>query len=235
MTGVDLVPMVGGTLGGCQQMVTAHHYLRSPVDVRSRPLAYHVRLMPNLGTVGCLIFGRPEASACFAGGLTYGGAEDVAAGRAAFDRWEVLNLARVWLSPRVQPGGNWHRPRFLPGFVDRRGVFRSTLASAAIGAALGRVGLDYLLAFPPCFLDQPYRIRALLSYCDTSLHKGMIYRAAGFQLARCNDDGIETWWTAEVRQLDPAEDERVRAVASRDPRGAKVRGRLKRPVASLWE
>jgi hypothetical protein len=78
-----------------------------------------------------------------------GSQADVAAGRAQFDRWEVLNLARVWLAPTVQVGGQWHRPSILPGFTDRRGLWRSTLASTVITEALGRVGYDYLTAHPP--------------------------------------------------------------------------------------
>jgi len=49
------------------------------------------------------------------------------------------------------------------------------------------------LAYPPCFLEQPYQLRVCLSYCDTRVHQGTIYRASGFALARQNNQGIETW------------------------------------------
>jgi hypothetical protein len=108
-------------------MVTHAHYLHRPVDPRTRPLAY----LGYLGgeRVGCLIFGRPESTRCYQGGLTYGSLADVQAGKAQYSRWEVLSLARVWLSPEVQAGGASYRPDLLPGFVDRRGAWRSTLAS----------------------------------------------------------------------------------------------------------
>lgn len=49
-----------------QRQVTRHHYLRTHVDPRCRPLAYLVRLDAYNGpVVGCLIFGRPEASRCY--------------------------------------------------------------------------------------------------------------------------------------------------------------------------
>jgi hypothetical protein len=214
-----------------QRQVAAHHYLRAAVDVRSRPLVYLVQALEfwssttphhRTFTVGCLIFGRPEATRCYVGGLTYGSQADVAADRARFDRWEVLNLARVWLDPCVQPGGALYRPDVLPGFTDRRGAWRSTLASAAIGQVLQQVRRDYLLAHPPCFLEEPYQLRACLSYCDTRLHRGTIYRASGFQLARRNAAGIETWWTS-LAPLTDAEDLDVRRASQRSPRAQRYR------------
>ena len=209
-----------------QQAVAAHHYLHKPVDPRSRPMAYVLvsRIGRTAGEpVGGMIFGRPEATRCYRGGLRYGSQADVGAGRAAFDRWEVLNLARVWLDPRVQAGGELCRPELVPGFTDRRGAWRPSLASWLIGQALGRVGFDYLLAHPPCFLDEPYQIRAALSYCDTRVHRGTIYRVSGFKLARTNGDGIETWWTPAVAPLAPAQDAQVRLRSEGDGRAARIR------------
>lgn len=201
-------------------VVERNHYLRSAPDPRTRPLCYEVTV--GSCSVGCLWFGRTQSTSCYRGLLTYGSQDDVASGRAAFDRWEVLNLSRVWLNPYVQPGGPLHGPR-LPGFTDRKGQFRSTLASTVIRLALRRVGLDYLLAHPPVFLDQPYRIRAVLSYCDTRLHRGVIYRAAGFTLSRCNEDGIETWYTTAVAPLSDAKLEAVRQASERCPRSRRLR------------
>ena len=198
-------------LDRAQQTVRAHHYLHAPVDVRCSPLAYDVILDADAEQyrIGVLIFGRPEATRCYAGGLTYGSLADVQSGRAQFDRWEVLNLARVWLHPRAQQGGDLCDAVAMPGFYDRHGQWRSALASTAIGLALGRIGYDYLLSKPPCFPDDPYAIRAVLSYCDTRLHKGAIYRAAGFQLARRNARGIETWYSTAVAPLTPYENDQV--------------------------
>ena len=111
----------------------------------------------------------------------------------------------------------------LPGFTDRRGVWRSTLASTLVRAALGTIGLDYLMAHPPCFVDQPYAIKAVLSYCDTKLHRGVIYRSAGMELARTNERGIETWWTPNVAPLTPFEDRQVRQLAKVHPRSVRIR------------
>lgn len=206
-----------------QATVAARHYLRSAVDPRSRPFAYVARLGTEL--IGCLIFGRPESTRCYQGGLTYGDGRDVASGRAMFDRWEILNLARVWLDPRVQAGGEWCQPDLVPGFHDRQGIWRPAVASTLIRMSLQTIGRDYLLRHPPVWVDQPYQIRAVLSYCDTRLHRGTIYRAAGFRLARCNDDGIETWWTADVVSPAPGDDDEIRQASRRSRRAAVIRGR----------
>lgn len=201
--------------------VARHHYLRKSPDPRSRPLCYVVRL--DTEPIGCLFFGRTQSTSCYQGALTYGSQADVAAGRAAFDRWEVLNLARVWFAPDVQRGGRLYGPERLPGFVDRKGAFRSTLASTVIRQAMNRVGFDYLQRHPPVFVELPYVIRAVLSYCDTRLHRGVIYRSAGFELARTNADGVETWWTSAVAGLKTLQDLAIRTLAEDCPRSRRVR------------
>lgn len=211
-------------LAAAQEAVAAHHYLHAPVDSRCSPVAYLVTLL-DTKIVGCLIFGRPEATRCYQGNLTYGSQADVERERAAFDRWEVLNLARVWFDPRVQQGGVWYDPVLLPGFKDRRGVWRSTLASWCIREALSTIGYDYLTQKPPVFPDEPYEIRAVLSYCDTRLHKGTIYQGAGFTLARRNEAGIETWFTQDVAPLSSYEDDQIRKAAWRSPRGVHLRAK----------
>jgi hypothetical protein len=211
-------------LAAAQEAVAVHHYLRAPVDSRCSPVAYLVTFCDEKA-IGCLIFGRPEATRCYQGGLTYGSLKDVQAGRAQFDRWEVLNLARVWLDPRVQLGGCWYKPELLPGYTDRRGVWRSTLASWCIQTALQRVGYDYLDMRPPVFPSEPYEIKAVLSYCDTSKHKGTIYCAAGFELARTNERGIETWWTPDVAPLTNYQHDQICKAAWRSPRGIRLRAR----------
>lgn len=164
-------------LDWAQEVVSRWHYLAAPVDSRCSPLAYIVFFRGE--RQGCLIFGRPEATRCYAGELTYGSQEDVSGGRAQFDRWELINLARVWLDPRSQGPMGWGH---------------GWLATWAIGQALKRVAADYLLAYLPCFLDEPWRLRVCLSYCDTRIHHGTIYKAAGFRLARTNEDGVETYY-----------------------------------------
>lgn len=219
-----------------QHQVAAHHYLCAPVDPRCRPLAFVVELHhPQILSqrIGCLIFGRPESTRCYAGGLTYGSQGDVQAGRGRFDRWEVLNLSRVWFSPLVQDGGQWHQPSLLPGFIDRRGLWRSTLASTVISQSLARVGYDYLAMHPPVDCQYPYQIRAVLSYCDRRLHRGTIYRAAGFQFARTNERQIETYYTTAVAPLTAAQDADIRRLAETSQRSQRIRARRMQLELSL--
>ena len=165
-------------LARAQSTVTAQHYLHTPVDSRCSPLAYEVVLhvAHSEYRAGVLIFGRPESTRCYDGMLTYGSLKDVETGKAQYDRWEIINLARVWLNPCVQSGGKFYSPDYLPGYTDRHGHWRSTLASTVIDLALARIGYDYLRAHPPCFPDEPYQLQICLSYCDLSKHKGTIYR-----------------------------------------------------------
>lgn len=198
-----------------QQLITDRHYLRTPVDARCRPLIYLLHYHYSAGAhaaagprvVGCLIFGRPEASRCYAGELTYGSQADVRTGRAQFDRWEVVNLARVWLHPTIQQGGLDYVPN---------------AATWVIGQALRRVVVDYLLTYPPCFLDQPWKLRMCLSYCDTRKHRGTIYRAAGFQLVRTNAGGIETW-ARPLRGLQGHERVQIERRSAQSPRSKRYR------------
>lgn len=216
---VRLVPLDAAGLREAQACVTRDHYLRKPVDVRSMPEAYAVEI--HLLNVGFLLVGRPEATRCYP---WYGSIEDLASGRAEVSRWQVLNLARVWLHPCVQPGGALYSPEDLPGFRDRGGAFRSTLASTVVRALADVVVRDYLVRRPPCFLEEPYQLRWLLSYCDTQLHRGTIYRAAGFELYRTNDRGLQTW-RLPLRALTAAEDAEVREASRVNVRSRSHRAR----------
>ncbi len=189
-----------------------HHYLHAPIDDRCSVLAYIVRLDDgeDAPVVGALGFGRPEATRCYTGGLTYGGQADVASGRAQYSRWGVLNMARVWLDPKIQRGGKWYVPN---------------AATASIGEALRRVVVDYLAAYPPCFLDEPWKLRQCLSYCDTRLHRGTIYRAAGFKVARTNADGIQTWYTNGIAPLSNYQHDMIRKLACQSLRSRTYRSR----------
>lgn len=205
----------------CAGAICQFHYLRTFPDPRGMPVVYSVRLRGRW--VGTVCFGRPESNRCYKGGLTYGSIGDVAAGKARRDRWEVLNLSRVWLSPEVQHRGELCHPDFVPGFLDRKGVFRTTFASCVVRAAIHAIRVDYLLIYPPCFLEEPYQIRSVLSYCDTRVHRGVLYRAAGFSLSRTNRAGIETWFTDDVPTLSETEDARVRHASKHNDRSQKKR------------
>lgn len=205
----------------CAGALVRFHYLHTFPDPRGMPLVYSVRLGEEW--VGTLVYTRPESNRCYQGGLTYGSAADIAAGRAEYDRWEVLNLARVWLSPAFQTGGSRCDPDTVPGFFDRRGVFRSTLASTVVRESMNRIRLDYLLRYPPCFLEEPYQLKVVLSYCDTRVHRGVLYRSSGFTLARRNRDGIETWKSPDLPPLDEAADAEVRRASRTSSRSQRKR------------
>lgn len=222
---IYLEPIGKFDLGVAQGIVTDHHYLHRPVDARCSVEGYWVRLGVHRScqqiTGGLFLLGRPEATRVNG---WYGSIEDTVTGRCDVTRWQVLNLARVWVHPNFQPGGIEFNAGMLPGFVDRKGQFRSTLASSAISAMAARVGFDYLMRRPPCFLDEPYEIRWLMSYCDTRLHKGTIYREAGFELYRTNRDGIQTW-RLRLPALSPEQDGLVREAARRSPRSQAYRAK----------
>lgn len=197
------------------------HYLHKYPDPRTSHETYSIMVDATLGEAGFLVFGRPEATRC---GDWYGGVDDVSAGRCEVTRWQVLNLARVWLFRHYQTGGTFYKSGVVPGYVDRHGVFRSTLASTALQAAINGIGFDYLMRRPPCFLDEPYEIRWLLSYCDTRLHRGTIYAAAGFEQYRVNGNGIETW-RIRVPPLTVAQDAAIREASRANPRSIGYRAR----------
>lgn len=175
-----------------QSQVMQHHYLQTPVDARCSPMAYLALLDGQ--RVGCLIFGRPEATRVNG---WFGSVEDVQVGRCPLTRWQVLNLARVWLDPVIQQGGACYMPN---------------AATWLIAQALRRVGYEYLTQHPPCFLDEPYEIREILSYCDVSKHRGTLYRAANFRLVRENERGIQTY-AIPLRHLTHAEKRDIEKLA----------------------
>lgn len=155
-----------------QTMVERNHYLRHRVDHRARPMAYIIR---HAGTpVGLVMLGIPHATRC-QGWWGYPG---------LITQWQVVDLCRIWISPFYQPGeyGIYTRERgVVPGFVDRRGTFRPTTATWAIGEVLQRVQADRVRLWPPVYPDQPYHIELAISYSDPKFHKGTIYREAHAQ------------------------------------------------------
>lgn len=198
-------------LAWCQQQVIAHHYLHTPVDVRCSPVAYRVLL--GVRGVGCLIFGRPEATRCNG---WYGSVEDVQVGRCPLTRWQVLNLARVWLHPDIQQGGS---------------CYLKNAASWVIAQALRTVVYDYLMQKPPVWLEEPYEIREVLSYCDRSKHTGALYRAANFRLQRTNKRNIETY-VRPLRRLSHFEKQQIAQASECSQRCQKLRDRRFYP---LWD
>lgn len=210
-----------------ERMLLTNHYLHTVPDPRTSYEVYTIGLRMDVGTgpyyatAGVMVFGRPEATRCQD---WYGGVDDVRDGRCEVTRWQVLNLARVWIDPVFQAGGEGCKPGYLPGFVDRKGIFHSTLASEAIAAAVRVIGKDYLLRRPPVFLDEPFELRWLLSYCDPRYHKGTIYQASGFELYRVNAMGMQTW-RKRLPGLNEAERREVVAASRVDRRAQQYRAK----------
>lgn len=196
----------------CQQQWVAHHYLHSRIDPRCRPIAYVV--LVNGERRGALGFGRPESTRCNG---WYGSVDDVQAGRARITRWEIINLARVWLDPRIQPGGSEEI---------------HNAATQAIALALKRVVVDYLITHPPCFLEEPYALRECISYCDSATHRGVLYRAANFTLMRTNQRGLQTYMRP-LRGLQPHEHRLIQRASDHDERARYHRARRMQPQPAL--
>jgi hypothetical protein len=194
-------------LAWAQQMVCQYHYLHTPVDTRCSPVAYLVLL--NGDRVGCLIFGRPESARTYG---WYGSIEDTH--RSLSDpkycpltRWQVVNLARVWLSQDIQRGGKSYIPN---------------AATYIIGQALKRIPYDYLMVRPVVWCDEPYEIRQVLSYCNARVHQGTLYRAANFRLLRTNEHGIQTY-VRDLRRLTHAEHLAIRNASQMSERARRKR------------
>lgn len=160
-----------------QDTVVKYHYLHQRVDNRARPMVYLVCLEER--RVGLLMVGIPHATKC-KGWWGYPGLPT---------QWQTVDLCRVWLDPSIQAGGGFAGPDHVPGFVDRQGVFRPTVASWAIGEMLRRVQRDRVSMWPPVYPDQPYHIRLVISYHDPRFHRGTIYKVMGFEPMYTNVTG----------------------------------------------
>jgi hypothetical protein len=206
-----------------QRTVSQHHYLHTPVDTRCSPVAYLVLLDGE--SVGCLIFGRPESTRTYG---WYGSLEDTRRSQddpkyCPLTRWQVVNLARVWLSPEIQHGGK----RYVPN-----------AATHIISQVLRRIPYDYLMVRPVVWCEEPYELRQVLSYCDTRTHQGTLYRASNFRLLRTNERGIQTY-VRDLRHLTHAEHMAIRNASRLSERARRLRSereekRLQLQLNGLW-
>lgn len=164
-----------------QETVARYHYLERKVDPRARPHCYvvemNVRQAPQ--RVGLVMVGIPHATKC-GGWWGYPGLPT---------QWQVVDLCRIWLDPAVQSGGFWCEPGIVPGFTDRHGTFRPTVASWAIRSVLDRVQEDRLSLWPPVYPEQPYHILLAISYHDPQYHRGTIYKVTNAQAMYTDADG----------------------------------------------
>lgn len=150
-----------------QNVVTEHHYLHQPVHNQARPMVYLLSLHGEV--LGLIMVGLPHATRN-RGWWGYDGLPT---------QWQVVDLCRIWIAPDLQAGGRLARPGYVPGFTDRKGIFRPTVATWFIHRVLERVQEDRVSLWPPVYLDKPYHIRLVISYHDPARHKGTIYKMAG--------------------------------------------------------
>lgn len=166
-------------LAWAQRTVTTSHYLRSPVDPRARPMCYVIRdARPPVTVaqgipVGLVMLGIPHAARC----RGWWGYPDT------ITQWQVVDMCRIYIHPYYQRGksGIYAQPGIVPGYTDRRGTFRPTVATWAIGEVLSRVQADRVRLWPPVYPSEPYHIELAISYSDPKFHRGTIYKLAGAQ------------------------------------------------------
>lgn len=157
-------------------MAMRHHYMHRKVHQRSVPFGWALSWNGNIL--------RPDDRPC--GFIVYASIHYVRLhGEFGYEglptKWQVLSLARLWIHPDFQRGGELYNDGIVPGYVDRKGVWRSTLATEIIKDSLGLVQVRWLQVHPPRYIEQPYHIRKIISYADTRYFNGTIYRAAGFR------------------------------------------------------
>lgn len=145
--------------------VIESHYLHKMVDPRARPMTYIMHDGDGV-RLGVVMLGIPHATRC-SGWWGYPGLPT---------QWQVVDLCRLWLDPSVQAGGDRCQFGHVPGFFDRRRIWRPTVASWVISQVLGRVQRDRVSLWPPVYPDEPYHILLAISYHDPKFHRGTIYR-----------------------------------------------------------
>lgn len=151
-----------------KEYILAYHYLHKWPHPKSRPLTYIVR-HDEMNPVGIVVVTLPHATRC-TGWWGYEGLPT---------QWQVVDLARILFTPSVQTNGRDCNPETVPGFYDRRGIWRPAVATWAIEQVLARVQLDIAQNWPPVFPNRPYHILLAISYHDPKFHKGTIYRQSG--------------------------------------------------------
>src|SRR6185369_11858882 len=106
------------------EMCVQHHYMHRAIHQRSTHFGWALSwngdvLRPDGRPNGFLVY----SSIHFTKMRGEFGYEDLPT------KWQVLHMARLWIHPDFQAGGVLFSPDILPGFFDRKGAFRSTLAS----------------------------------------------------------------------------------------------------------
>lgn len=177
--------------------IEQYHYLRRWPDPRSLPFAYALSVDGKSGSPD----GRPWGIVVFKK-LQHHKQLGLFGEPGLPTAWQVLDLARVWVHPSLQPDPLFrleigcatypaHRScKNHPGLVqpqwlgtDRSGrpvVQHLNIFSRMVAMALRTVQRDWIEHHPPVYPDLPYHIELILSYCDRKHHQGVGYRAANF-------------------------------------------------------
>jgi hypothetical protein len=141
---IKLVPAV---LKEATEVIVEHHYLHRGRTMGQ--IAYWIEVDGERS--GVILFALPRMSVTFQG----------------YHPMELIELARMWLSPSVQGAV----------ITDRDGTPHSySIASAAVGQALRRIRQDWNVKYPNLPL-----VKACVSWADLEHHEGTIYRASNFR------------------------------------------------------
>jgi hypothetical protein len=148
---IELKPM---PIPWLNEMAIAHHYMRQAVHPRANPFGWAVLLDGQM----CQPDGKPSGFIIFAS-VHFTQLKGEFGFPGLPTKWQVLLLSRLWLHDS------------LPKFSE----------TCVIGKALKLVQRRWLEVHPPRFLDEPYHILKVISYANTRLFEGTIYKAANFR------------------------------------------------------
>lgn len=136
------------------ELAKMHHYMHRAVHYRACPFGWRVSFDGELESNT----GVPCGFIMFAS-IHYTRLRGEFGYEGLPTKWQVLSLARLWLRDDLPKNSE----------------------TVTIAKALKLVQRRWLNVHPPRFVDQPYHVRKIISYADTTYHSGTIYRAANFR------------------------------------------------------
>jgi hypothetical protein len=166
------------------------HYLHRWPDPRSEPFGYCLSLDGQTSAAD----GRPFGAVVFKL-LQHKRQQGLFGYPGLPTQWQVLDLARVWIHPDLQAYA-WMG-------TDRSGRLRLmdlNAFSRMTSAAIRRVQRDWLEWHGVRYLDEPYHIELIVSYCDRTHHQGTGYKAAGFTLWGETSDGSKDVYIRRLKR-----------------------------------
>jgi hypothetical protein len=140
------------------EMATAHHYMHQAIHPKASPFGWAVLFDGQM----CQPDGKPSGFIIFAS-VHFTKLKGEFGYPGLPTKWQVLLLSRLWLHDD------------LPKRSE----------TCVIGKALKLVQRRWLEVHPPRFLNEPYHVLKIISYANTRLFEGTIYKAANFR-----DDGL---------------------------------------------